>query len=119
MASKRDLKKQINYVCGETAVTCIITRDCMKVNDPEGLEKLVVDIARLKRNSIAHVNFSFDKQPHDFDNRAEYRKALHAYRHKAYNSLIQNFNAKLNDILKQLNGHIAPEQLQANKEALK
>lgn len=117
MASKRDLKKQIHYVCGETALTCIFTRNFMKVNNVKNIDKLIVEIAKLQQHALQHINFSFEKTPQDFENKAAYKKALHKYRKMAYSALVKEFNGKVHEIVKQLNAEIPNEQRDANRNA--
>lgn len=109
MASKRDLKKQIRYVCSETALTLLFSKSIVKENQQADVDKLIVEVAKLQRLGLEHLNFIFDKQPKDFANRAEYRKALKAYNHKAYTSFINEFNKRLKEILEELSKLTKPE----------
>lgn len=119
MASKRDLKKKIRYACGETAFTCIFTRDFMDVKDAEAFDKILADIANLEARALNHVNFSFDKRQADFENHADYRKQLHQYRKKAYASLIDDVNNSLAAIVKEMNAQLSDGQRNVNKEVAK
>lgn len=117
MANKRDIKKQIHYVCGELALNCIFARDFIEGGDSEKLNQIIVDIASLQSHALDNLNFSFDKTPKDFDNRSEYNKAAAKYYHKAYKSFANEFNKKLKDIVKQMNEQLSPEQRELNKKA--
>lgn len=118
MANKRDIKKQIHYVCGELALNCIFARDFIEGSDPNKLNQIIVDIARLQSHALDNLNFSFEKQPCDFTTRAEYNKASQKYYHLAYKSFVSEFNKKLKDIVKQMNEQLSPEQRELNKKAL-
>lgn len=117
MANKRDIKKQIHYVCGELALNCIFARDFIEGGDKAKLNQIIVDIARLQSHALDNLNFCFDKQPGDFTSRAEYNKAAQKYYRLAYKSFVNEFNKKLKDIVKQMNEQLSPEQRELNKKA--
>lgn len=117
MANKRDIKKQIHYVCGELALNCIFARDFIEGGDTDKLNQIIVDIACLQNHALDNLNFSFDKTPNDFESRAEYNKAAKKYYHLAYKSFVNEFNKKLKDIVKQMNELLSPEQRELNKKA--
>lgn len=117
MANKRDLKKQIHYICGEMAINCIFTRDCFDDVNRDRLNDIIVEIANLQSQSLRHVSISFDKAAHDFESKREYKKQANAYYRKAYKALVDNFNNKLQDIVKEMNAELSPEQREINKKA--
>lgn len=118
MANKRNIKKHIHYVCGELALTCIITRDCFEGVDRSKLNDLLLKIAALQSNAVKRLNFSYEKTKKDFPNPADYNKAKNAYEKKAYKSFNSEFNAKIADIVKELNAQLTPKQRELNKKAL-
>lgn len=118
MANKRDLKKQIHYVCGELALTCIFTRDCIPGVNRKEIDDLIVEVATLQSNALEHLDFSFDKARKDFPNPADFNKAKAAYERKAYKSFTDEFNAKIAEIVKSLNTHLTAEQRELNKKAV-
>ena len=118
MANKRDLKKQIHYVCGELALTCIFTRDCIPGVDLAKVNDIIVKVASLQSNALKHLNFSFDKARKDFNNPADYNKAKSVYERKAYKSITDEFNSKMAEIVKELNAQLSPEQRELNKKSL-
>lgn len=103
MANKRDLKKQIRYICGETAMVCLMTRDAYNNIDPQELNQLVVRVADLQTQSLRHVSVAFDKTPRDFDSLNLYHKARKQYYAAAYKKLNDEFNQELQAIVKSLN----------------
>lgn len=116
MANKRNLKKQIKYVCGEVALECIITRECIEGADKKLLNDLVLEAAILQDKSLKNVTFSFDKTPKDFENKAEYNKAVKDYYHKAYSKFYKEFNKHIQEIVDSLNKAIPASQREHNKE---
>lgn len=117
MANKRILKKQIKYICGEVALQCILTREYVDGTDREKLNNLVLSTADLQQKSLKNASFAFDKTPKDFATLAEYHKAASAYYRQAYSVFHKEFNAHIQDILKQLNAEIPAEQREINKKA--
>ncbi|MCM1292124.1 MAG: hypothetical protein NC111_00175 [Bacteroides sp.] len=117
MANKRELKKQIKYICGEVALECIITRECVENTDSEALNNLVIRLAELQEKSIKNATFSFDKTPKDFENKKAYHKAAYEYFHKAYASFYAEFNKQVQAIVDDLNKAIPAAQREANKQA--
>ena len=55
MASKRNLKKQIRYICGEIAVECILARECVKDIDVAKMNEIVIKVADLQEKSVRNV----------------------------------------------------------------
>lgn len=115
MANKRDLKKQIKYICGEVALECILTRECVEGTDSETLNNLVVRCAELQEKSLKNATFSFDKTPSDFESKAAYNKAAREYFHKAYATFYKEFNKNIQEIIDALNAAIPAAQREINK----
>lgn len=117
MANKRQLKKEIQYKCGDTAAEII---EAMYMDDLDrGQVNLIInDIADLQVQSLAHTNFAFDKTPRDFDNRAAYNKALSEYNRRAFDRLRKDFNEGLQKIVDKMNALLTPEVKAANKAAV-
>ena len=74
MANKRDLKKQVRYICGDLASECMLAADYVKGVDRTTMQKIVSEIARLQTATLANMSFAFDKVPSDFDNGATYTR---------------------------------------------
>lgn len=116
MANKRDLKKQIRYICGEVALECIMTREFVADTDPKTLNDLVIRTADLQQKSLKNVTFSFDKTPSDFDSLKDYHKAANQYFAKAYKTFYSEFNKSIQEIVDQLNKAIPASQRELNKK---
>lgn len=103
MASKRSIKKQIRFVCGDLAAESITAKYLIPGADVDLFNKCVLRVAELQSRALAHVGISFDKEPRDFSSKAEYNKARNAYFKKAYASLVQTFNKEVEEILHSMN----------------
>ncbi len=115
MANKRQLKKQIRYICGDLAGECILARQLMPNADKEKLNQAVVEIADLQEESLANATFAFDKSPRDFATLKEYNHAKYLYYRTAYEQLIKHFNDRVQDIVKLMNEAMPAAQKEANK----
>lgn len=103
MQSKRDLKKQIRYICGDIVGECLLISEICPEDKVEEINQLIVDLAILQETTIAHINFSFDKSVKDFPSAHEYNKAKSAYYRKAFTTLHKQFNASLADCVHRMN----------------
>lgn len=117
MASKRSLKKQIRYICGDLAGECLFAREIIPGIDTEKTNSIIIEIAALQSEALAKTSFAFDKAQRDFDSRHAYRAARHTYFQTAYRTLSAEFNAKVEAILKEMNALLSKEQREANKKA--
>ncbi len=116
MANLRDLKKEVKYVCGDLAAECMIAESFIKGVDREKMNGLVVRIADLQSTALSGVNFSFDKQPADFDSSRAYSAARSAYFRKAYKSFREKFYKHVNDIVHEMNAALPSTAREAKKE---
>jgi hypothetical protein len=119
MANKRNLKKQIRYICGDLAGECIIAREILPGVDTGKVNDIIIAIADLQADTLEKISFVYDKSYREFENVHEYRVARNAYYKTAYKTLIAEFNAKVDAILKDMNGLLSPEQREANKQQAK
>lgn len=103
MKSKRDLKKQIRYICGDLVGECMLIGELVAEEKQNEVGQLVIDIAVLQESTIDKVSFSFDKSQRDFANRHEYLKARSAYYRTAYSKLHEDFNERLRELVHRLN----------------
>lgn len=115
MANKRDLKKEIKYVCGDIAVDALMIRDYVKDADTQKLEELVIRLADLQQNTLRNISFAFDRSHTSFDNEKAYRKAAHQYFHQAYAKLREEFNKQIFAAVKTLNEAVPAAQKELNK----
>lgn len=110
MASKRQLKKRISYVCGELAAEILLAAHFSDKADRESINKIVGEIAALQIHARERVSVSFDKKPRDFaEGRDKYNKARRVYFKKAFASLRAEFGKKVLDIVKDMNAAIPAE----------
>lgn len=117
MANKRNLKKQVRYICGDLAGECIFARKAFPSVDPEAANNIVIEIAGLQESTIEKASFSFDKCVRDFENRQAYNKARNAYYSAAYKTLTDEFNASVKEIVKKMNSLLNKDIREANKAA--
>ncbi len=116
MANKRDLKKQVRYICGDLAAECLIAGEYVDGVDRNAMRAIVGKIAALQQNALEHCSFSFDKVPSDFDSRKEYRSARKDYFKKAFGTLREKFNARVLEIVKEMNAAVPREVKGANRK---
>lgn len=103
MTNKRTLKKIVRLYCGDLAAECAMAIDVFDGINVEKMLENIRDIARLQETTLANISFSFDKTPSDFENKALYRKALHAYNKAAFAKLQKDFNEQVQEIVKNMN----------------
>ncbi|MDE7389140.1 MAG: hypothetical protein K2M97_07830 [Muribaculaceae bacterium] len=103
MKSKRDLKKQIKYICGDLVGECMILGEIVPEEKQNEVGQLIIDIAVLQESTLDKVNFSFDKTERDFPTRHDYLKARSRYFNAAYTKLHDEFNAGLSAAVHRMN----------------
>lgn len=116
MANKRELKKEIKYVCGDLAAECLLAKNFVKGTDVKAMNEIILKVADLQVNALNATTFAFDKLPHDFENGRDYSKARSAYFKKAYASLREKFYDKVNLLVKEMNSAIPQEVKENNKK---
>jgi hypothetical protein len=117
MAKKRNLKKEIQYVCGDLAAECLLSKNFVKGVDANAMSDIITKVADLQISAVNNVTFCYDKFPRDFEHRGAYRKARRIYYHKAYNSLREKFYEKVNELVKEMNAALPQEVKDNNKKA--
>ncbi len=110
MASRRQLKKKISYVCGELAAEILLASHMLENVDRATVNKIVSEIAALQVNSRALVTVAFDKVPRDFDDRQAYNKARYTYYKQAFASLHKEFSEKVLVLVKDMNAAVPAEE---------
>jgi len=118
MANKRELKKFIRNACGAVAVDMILARDAFPQIKSSDVHRIVRDVVTLQESSLRRVSISFDRQPSDFENAAEYMKARRIYFRQAYGKLLADFDEGLQAIVKKMNAALPDEVRKQIKEAL-
>ncbi|WP_455497034.1 hypothetical protein [Coprobacter sp.] len=90
MANKRVLKKEINFISNELIAECLFNKLYMKDNDPQKTDELLSKIIDCQDDFLRRVNTPDGK---------ENPKLVKKY----YKNLIQSFDNKVGEILKDLN----------------
>lgn len=109
MTNKRQLKKHIRYVCGELAVNLLIANAGIKGFDSSKTSEIVGKIAILQETSVSRVSISFDKGVADFADHKAYRLAHAKYFAAAYGKLLEEFGAKVQEIVHEMNAAMPQE----------
>ena len=117
MTNKRQLKKYIHNTCGELAAELILASRIFDGYDQAAVDKIIIEIAALQNAALSNANFSFDKVAHDFENKAEYRKALCSYRRIAYAKLLDDFSTDIEALVKQMN-EVTPQTVRDTFKSL-
>ncbi|MDE7410417.1 MAG: hypothetical protein K2M94_00050 [Paramuribaculum sp.] len=115
MANKRNLKKQVRYICGDLAGECIMARDFIEGIDADKMNDVILRIAGLQVNSLKNASFSFDKTPKSYASLKEYHKAAHTYYNEAYKTFYAEFNKQVEEIVKAMNALLPKAQREINK----
>ena len=120
MANKRNLKKFIQYTCGDVAGECLFAKYNFEGIDPEAMDNIILELADLQSNTIDKVSVYFDKVPKTYDgDRKAYRKERRNYFAKCYSELHKEFIDGIQDIVKKMNALLPKQQKEANKEIAK
>lgn len=77
MASRKDLKKQINNICGELFADCVALKMCEQGND-EQLNEVMLEIWDLRREYVSRISHT-DK----LSERVSYKKLRAEFSEKA------------------------------------
>ncbi len=89
MANKRELKKEINFISNELIAECLFNKLYIKNSDPQKIDELLSRIINCQDDFLRRVNTPDGK---------ENPKLVKKY----YKSLIQSFDNKIGEILKEL-----------------
>ena len=110
MASRRQLKKKISYVCGELAAEILLASHVLDNIDRATVNRIVSEIAALQVNSRGMVTVAFDKVPRDFDDLHAYNRARRAYYKQAFASLRKEFGEKVLALVKEMNAAVPADE---------
>lgn len=116
MTNKRQLKKHIQYVCGDIATELLIARALYPGFDNEKVGEIIDRLAALQTQTLKNTSFGFDRSARDFEDKSAYNKARAEYTHAAYGKLKAEFDAQIAEIVKQMNA-LMPEALRSAKKA--
>lgn len=119
MANKRDLKKFIRNTCGALAGEILLARAAFPEIDRKDVNKIICDIAALQSESLAKASISFAGTTDNNEEgaKAKYRAAKSAYYRTAYTKLLDEFDAKVREIVKSMNASLPEGVRLAIKEA--
>lgn len=117
MASKKSLKKNVRYVCGDLAAECIMAKTFVDGIDAKVMSDIVIKIAQLQENTLRKISFSFDKVSKDFENKSIYNQTKNGHMKAAYHSLKADFNKKVLEIVKEMNAALPQAQKDLNKSS--
>ncbi len=118
MSSKRSLKKNVRYVCGDLAAECILAKAYVEGVDEKVMSNIVIKIAQLQEATLRKISFCFDKVSKDFESKSKFNKQKSEYMKAAYRSLKSDFNKKVLDIVKEMNTALPQSQKDLNKSLL-
>lgn len=103
MANKRQLKKEIRYICGEVAAECALAKYLVEDVNKDVLNDSLRDVAALQEETLSRVNVNFDKVPKNFDSIKAYNIAKNNFMDKAFKSLTDEFNKRVQEIIDKMN----------------
>ena len=116
-ANKRLLKKEIHRICGALAGECVLAKIAIPGIDREKLNEIIYQLADLQASALRLVSVEFPRTPRSFDNRKEYADARRAYFKASFAKLREHFNARVQEILKEMNATVpdasTPEERKA------
>ncbi len=118
-ANKRLLKKEIRSICGALAGECVIAKITVPGMDPEKINAIIYELADLQEKALSRVSLDFPQSPKAYDSALAYNQARKKYFKAAYKSLKDEFNSRVEAIVKEMNAALPAAQKEANKEALK
>lgn len=101
--SKRELKKLIQYACGDIAGECIRAQQTIPGTDVEKWDNIVLNVALLQQEAVNRVSVDFDKTPKDFASKKEYNKARRAYFKQVEKGINDYMQAEVEKIVKEMN----------------
>ncbi len=116
MANKRDIKKYIRNTCGSLASEIILARAAFPQIDRKTVYEIIRNIAALQASSLAKVSVTFDKKRSSFVDAETYNKESRAFYKKAYDTLLDEFDKKIYEILKEMNAALPQEVRNTIKE---
>lgn len=85
MASRRNLKKDINYVIGDVFTECLIFKELIPGTDAQAADELIVDLLRIDNDFNARISHT------------EPGKAKEYYR-----TLVKDFQEQISEVIDKL-----------------
>lgn len=119
MANKRNLKKNIAYICSDIVGECIFAQQAFEGIDIEKMDEVIVKVALLQDAAIKKISVNYDKQEKDFkSNKSVYRKGRRAYFKAVEKAIAEFVNEGVEAIVKEMNALLPAAQREANKQAI-
>lgn len=118
MSNRRELKKYVRTVCGDLAGITLDTAYAYDSVKPAQVREIVNDIAALQVETLAKVGVAFDKTPRSMEP-GQYRKARREYFRKAIRALLDEFNTKVEEIVRKINAALPADVRESLKESAK
>ena len=106
MSNRRELKKYVRTVCGDLAGITLDTAYAYDSVKPAQVE------------TLSKVGVAFDKTPRSMEP-GEYRKARREYFRKAIRALLDEFNTKVEEIVRKINAALPADVRESLKESAK
>nr|WP_320059012.1 hypothetical protein [uncultured Bacteroides sp.] len=82
MASRRELKKNVNYIIGELFSECVVSVNCIPGTDKTKADELMLNILKVQDDFISRISHTEPGNVKGF-----------------YKKFREDFNAKVNDII--------------------
>ncbi|WP_303030252.1 hypothetical protein [uncultured Duncaniella sp.] len=121
-ANKRLLKKEIHRICGALAGECVLAKIAIPGIDREKLNEIIYQLADLQESALRLVSVDFPGSASSYATRKEYVDARRAYFKASYARLKDHFNARVQEILREMNatvpGASTPEERKAQMKHL-
>lgn len=121
-ANRRLLKKEIHRICGALAGECVLAKIAIPGIDRERLNELIYQLAELQESALRLVSVDFPRTPKSFASKKEYADARRAYYKASFARLREHFNARVQEILKDMNATVpdasTPEERKAKMKHL-
>ena len=104
MANKRQLKKAICRTCGDVAGECIFCADAFGTQENyDKWDDIIIKVALLQGEAIKKIATPFDKQPKDFANGKEFKKAKLAFSKQVVKGISEMMTSTLQEVAAQMN----------------
>lgn len=105
-ANKRLLKKEIHRICGALAGECVLAKIAIPGIDREKLNEIIYQLADLQESALRLVSVDFPGSASSYATRKEYVDARRAYFKASYARLKDHFNARVQEILREMNATV-------------
>lgn len=120
MANKRNLKKYVRYACGALASEIRMAHALFPEIDRKSVYNILVEIAGLQTTTLAKANIAFPggADKHEEGSKARNRAARAVYYREAYGKLLEEFDTRIVEIVKDMNAALPEGVRMALKQAV-